>query len=299
MNFPAPDSAAPAPVPPSAPAPAMSDHDSVTPHHGAPNRVTPNQWHALRGVWRLTARRWLAPRRLLAAAGLLAALGGIAYATNPAGDGRAFFEWWGEFFIGAALPILAFLSGAGAIRDDLKTGSADYLFTRPIRRPVFVVARYLAHLACVQLAYLAAFAVLVGVAVLRDIPGLAAALPFLLLAQVLTLTGFVALGFLGGVAVARYLVGGLLYGGLVEAAAGLIPTQLSRVSMTRQVGEFLQPLLGVESEAASVVAGVPVSGGADGALGTSLHLLAFAALFVAAAAGLFSFKEFVGDAARE
>ncbi len=290
MNFHAPDSAAPAPVPPPASAPATGDHDSVTPHHGAPNRVTPNQWHALRGVWRLTARRWLAPRRLLAAAGLLAALGGIAYATNPAGDARAFFEWWGEFFIGAALPILAFLSGAGAIRDDLKTGSADYLFTRPIRRPVFVVARYAAHLACVQIAYLAAFAVLVGVAVLRDVPGLATALPFLLLAQVLTLTGFVALGFLCGVAVVRYLVLGLLYGGLVEAAAGLIPTQLGRISMTRQVGEFLRPLLGLDATPA---------GWADGALGTSLHLLAFAALFLSAAAGLFSFKEFVGDAARE
>lgn len=288
MNFPASDSASP--VPPSSPAPATSDLGSVAPNLRMPNRVAPNQWHALHGVWRLTARRWLAPRRLLAAGGLLAALGGIAYATNPAGDGRAFFEWWGEVFIGAALPILAFLSGAGAIRDDLKTGSADYLFTRPVRRSVFVVARYAAHLACVQLAYLAAFAVLVGVAVLRDVPGLATALPFLLLAQLLTLTGFVALGFFCGVAVVRYLVVGLLYGGLVEAAAGLIPTQLGRVSMTRQVGEFLRPILGLDATPA---------GWGDGALGTSLHLLAFAALFLSAAAGLFSFKEFVGDAARE
>ena len=125
-------------------------------------------------------------------------------------------------------------------------------------------------------------------AVYRDIPDRAAVLPLLLLAQAITVAGFVALGFFCASVVSRYLVAGLLYGGLVEAGAGLIPTQLSRLSMTRQVRELLAPVL------------APVSGveGA-GALATTLHLLLFAGIFVAAAAAVFSRKEFAGEAARE
>ena len=250
--------------------------------------VPPNPWNAFGGVWRLSFRRWSSPRQLLACAGLFAALAGIATSTNPPGDAVAYFEWFGGVFLGAAVPILSFLSGAGAVRDDLKPGAVDYLFTRPVRRPVFLAARYVSHLACAQLTCLGAFGVLAAVGVYRGIPGLAAGLPLLLLAQTITVAGFVALGFFCAMAASRYLIAGLLYGGLVEAGAGLIPTQLSRLSMTRQVRDLLAPL----------VAPTPGAEGA-GALATTLHLLVFAVVFVAAAAAIFSRKELAGEAARE
>ena len=250
--------------------------------------LPPDQWNAFGGVWRLTFRRWLSPGRLLACAGGLAALAGIASATNPKGDATAYFEWFGGFFLGAALPIFAFLSGAGAMRDDLKPGAVDYLFTRPVRRPVYLAARYLSHLACVELGCLAAFAVLAAVGFHREIPGLAAALPLLLLAQAITVAGFVALGFLCATVVSRYRVAGLIYGGLVEAGAGLIPTQLGRISMTRQIRELLAPLTTTTPGAE-----------AAGALATTLCLLGFAAVFVAVAAAFFSWKELAGEAARD
>lgn len=249
-------------------------------------RVVPNQWNAFGGVWRLTFRRWLSWNQLLGCAGLLALLAGIAGATNPKGDAPAYFDWFAGVFLGVVVPILAFLSGAGAIRDDLKPGSVDYLFTRPMRRPAFLVARYLSHLACAQLAYLAAFAVLVGVGVFRGIPGLAGGLPLLLLAQIITVSAFMALGFLCAVVVSRYLIVGLLYAGIIEAGAGLIPTQLNRLSMTRQVRELLEPLY------------LPTAEGA-GAFGTVAHLGVFAAIFIAAAAVFFSMKELSGGPSRE
>ncbi len=250
--------------------------------------VPPNQWNALGGVWRLTYRRWLSPARLLVGAGGLAALAGIAMQMNEEGKAEWYFGWCADIYLGAALPILAFLSGAGAMRDDLKPGAVDYLFTRPVRRPVFLAARYLSHMACLQLGCLAAFGVLAAVGFFREIPGLATALPVLLLAQVITIAAFVALAFLCATVVSRYLIAGLLYGGLIEAGAGLIPTQLSRISLTRQVRELLTPLV------------APASGAeGSGALATALHLLAFAAGFVAVAAVLFSRRELAGQAARE
>jgi ABC-type transport system involved in multi-copper enzyme maturation permease subunit len=253
-----------------------------------PPRVTPNTWNAFGGVWRLTFRRWLSLNQLLACAGLLAVLGGIATATTRSGDATGYFDWVGGIFLGAVVPVLAFLSGAGAMRDDMKAGARDYLFTRPVRRPVFLVFKFLSHLACVQAVYLFAFGVLAAVGVFREIPGLAAALPVLLLAQMLALTAFMALGFLAAVLASRYLIVGLLYAAIVEAGAGQIPTQLSRLSMTRQIREMLEPLLSRTPDAVGA-----------GALATTLHLLVFAVVFVALAAALFSVKELSGEPSRE
>jgi ABC-type transport system involved in multi-copper enzyme maturation permease subunit len=252
-------------------------------------RVKPNQRNAFGGVWRLTFRRWLSLNQLLATAGLLVVLAGILGASVSRADASAYFDWTGDFFVGVVVPVLAFLSGAGAMRDDMKPGAVDYLFTRPVRRTAFVVFRYLSHLACTQLSFLLAFGVLVAVGVFREIPGLAAGLPLLLLAQVLTIAAFSALGFLCAVLVSRYLVIGLLYAGIIEAGVGQIPTQLSRLSMTRQIRELLEP----------VMLGVSDGFSAGAALSTTGLMLVFSAAFVVVAAVVFSMKELAGAAARE
>jgi hypothetical protein len=125
--------------------------------------------------------------------------------------------------------------------------------------------------------------------VFREIPGLAAGLPLLLLAQVLTIAAFSALGFLCAVLVSRYLVIGLLYAGIIEAGVGQIPTQLSRLSMTRQIRELLEP----------VMLGVSDGFSAGAALSTTGLMLVFSAAFVLVAAVVFSMKELAGAAARE
>jgi ABC-2 type transport system permease protein len=251
-------------------------------------RVRPNQRHAFGGVWRLTFRRWLSLNQLLTTAGMLALLGLVARSSITRGDAAEYFEWTGNFFLGVVVPILAFLSGAGAMRDDLKAGSVDYLFTRPVRRPAFIVFRYLSHLACTQITYLLAFGVLVAVGVFRQVPNLTAGLPLLLLAQVITIAAFVALGFCCAVLVSRYLIIGLLYAGVVEAGVGQIPTQLSGLSMTRQVRELLEPLMTSASEATLA-----------GAFTTTISLLVFSSVFIAVAALVFSIREFSGTPARD
>jgi ABC-2 type transport system permease protein len=251
-------------------------------------RVRPNQRHAFGGVWRLTFRRWCSLQQLLVVAGMLALLAVVAGASIPRGDAAEYFDWVSSVYLGVVVPVLAFLSGAGAIREDLKGGSVDYLFTRPVRRTAFVVFRYLSHLACTQLTYALALGVLAAVGVFRQVPDLAAGLPLLVLAQLITITAFLALGFFCAVLVARYLIIGLLYAGLIEVGVGQIPTQLSGLSMTRQVRELLDPLVRSTTEVTMA-----------GAFATSLSLLTFAVVFVAAAALIFSMKEFSGTSARE
>ena len=258
----------------------MSPSSSVPP---AP-RVAPNAGHALGGIWRLTARRLLAPAQWLPVLTVLAALAVLASAVIHDGNSRQYFNWAGGFYLTFLLPIMAFLSSGGAIRDDLKSGTVDYVLTRPVRRPVYLVFKFLSHLVCLQLLCLLGLAVMVGVGGFRHIPEFFPVLPWLLLGQVITVTAFAALGFLCGVITSKFLVIGLFYGAIIEAGVGNIPIQLNRLAMTHHVRAMLEPLL--PHARAGLVA--------DGPLATTAILLAYAAVMLAAAAVVFSLKELAG-----
>ncbi len=255
-------------------------------------RVTPNPWHAFGGIWRLTVRRMFTPMHWLVLAGLLVALALVSLGFHTRGNGATFYVmWFQRFYVLFLVPVMAFISGAGAIRDDLKAGSVDYLFTRPVSRRAFVVFRYLSHLACAQVDFLVAFGVMVGVGLYRQSPGLLAAVPLLLLAQVITIAAFSAFGLLCGMLTTRYGIIGMFYGGIVEVGIGNIPTELNRLSMTQQVHAMLVPVI--------QVGGMTPSEPVAGVLTTVAILVAFAAVMIAVAAMVFSLREFSGTASAD
>jgi ABC-2 type transport system permease protein len=227
----------------------------------APRPIPPCLRHAFGGIWRLTLPGFVGPGRLLRLAGLLAGLALLTLATTRQANPHSFFDWLIGFYLTFLLPVLAFISGAGAVRDDLEPATVDYVFTRPVPRPAFVVFKYLSHLAGIQASSLLALGVLVGVGVFRQVPGLLAALPLLLLAQVLAVAVFTAFGFLCGALTTRYLIVGMTYASVVEAGIGSIPTQLSRLSLTHHLRAMLQPLAVAASHPALPAAGaVPTTG---------------------------------------
>jgi len=255
-----------------------------------PALPSPRLRHAFGGVWRLTFPGFLSLRRLLLLAGLLGALALLTLATTPAASPGLFFDWMIKFYLTFLLPVLAFISGAGALRDDLKPETVDYVFTRPVPRPAFVVFKYLSHVAGLQANCLLALGVLLGVGAFRQVPGLFAALPLLLLAQVLAIGVFTAFGFLCGTLTARYLIVGLFYAGVVELGIGNIPTQLSRLSLTHQLKAMLQPLATAASGSA-----LPAQGTAT----TAVLLGLVSAVMLGTAAVVFGWRELAGGKPKE
>jgi ABC-2 type transport system permease protein len=257
-------------------------------------RVLPNEWHAFGGVWRLSVRRFFNPTRWLVFAGLLALLVLFSYAgaRRPAQD---FLPWVARFYVCFLVPVFAFLAAAGIIRDDLQAGSVDYLFTRPVRRPVFVFLRYLAHTGCAQLDFLLALAGLVIVGMLRDVPGVGAALPWLLLTQVLMVAAFSAFGFLCAMLTSRYVVIGLVYGAVIEVGLGNVPTQLNRLSMIREALGILAPVLDLNR----VTTVGPLTIEAVSSPMATLALIGASVLMLGIAAVIFTWREPAGAAGRE
>jgi ABC-2 type transport system permease protein len=249
----------------------------------SPPRVAANLSHAFGGVWRLTLRRYLLPARWLT---VVIGLGVLALLCLGSSHRSAapYLGWACGFYVTFVVPAFAFMSAAGALRDEMKAGTVDYVLTRPLPRPAFVVFKYLAHLAGVQIDLLLAFAVVLGVGYGRGAEGLTAAVAPMLLAQVMLVAGFTAFGFLCGGLTKGYVLIGLGYAAIVEAGIGQIPTQLSRLSMTHQVRGLLAPLM---DPAAALV---PVSAW----FSTGAMLLAFGVLTLAAAAAVFTLRELAG-----
>ncbi len=250
--------------------------------------LAPGLRHAFGGVWRLTLPGFARPGQLVRLAGLLVALALLSLASVRTPEASAFFDWTIRYLT-LVLPVIAFIGGGGAIRDALKPDTVDYVFTRPLPRPAFLFFKYVAHTAGMQAGCLLALGVLLGVGGYRQVPGLLAALPLLLLAQVLAITVFTALGFLCGTLTARYLVVGMTYGSLVELGIGSIPTQLSRLSLTHQLRAMLQPL---DSGAATTLP-------AHGPVATTLVLLLVTVAVLATAAVVFGLRELAGGPAKE
>jgi ABC-2 type transport system permease protein len=253
-------------------------------------QASPDWRRAFGGVWRLTYPRTLSPGSLGILAGLTGLLALIALSAVRSGNAEHFAQWSVNFYLMFVVPVVAFLTAAGLVQDDMKPATVDYVLTRPVRRPVFVLYRYLSHTACLQFQCLLTLAVLVAVGVFRQVPGLATAGPSLLLAQVLAVMAFSALGFAFGAYTSRYLVIGIVYANIIEMGVGNIPTQLNRLSMTHHVRTVASELLHQQTGGPAQVDSLFV---ATGALGL------FSLIFVVLAAALFSLREATGAKPKE
>lgn len=264
----------------------------MTPSLSIPQHpISPNWQHAFGGVWRLTFRRFIGPKNLLLMAALLAGLGLLAFGSTSHGHANTatFQEWIVKVYLSFALPVAAFILSAGMIRDDLTPATVDYVLTRPIRRPLFVVFRYVSTVVTFELLCLCSLGILVAVGVNRGIPDVREIALATLAAQLLAIPAFCAMGFAFGSFTGRYLVIGLLYWGIVETSLGHIPTQLSRVSMTHNVQTL-----------AANLSGIPLPGSvAESSAAAVAGLLGFSVIMLAIAAVRFTLLEMTGSQAKD
>lgn len=235
-------------------------------------RVAPRMGAAFQGVVRLMWAQqmtWRAMLPLAAGVGVLALMAYLIDRQDNVG------QWAEQFILMTVLPILAFETGARAVREDLKPGAVDYLITRPIPRWVYVVFKYVGQLSVTLVKAIAGMVVIV--VMIKAIDGEINSIGLWLAGLMAGVAAFMALGFLMGALTSRYLILGLLYAGLIEGAVGNIPIQLNKLSILRHLREMLW------------------SAG-EGSVWSSLGFLALiATVLVAMAAGLFSMKEFIGE----
>lgn len=253
-------------------------------------RIQPNLARAFGGMVRLSLYRLTAPGQWRLPLGIFFLVAVLSFAMVRRGNPDSFIHWVTAAYLTFLLPMLAFINGGSSIRDDMRRNAVDYVLTRPIPRWAFLVFRFVAQWISVQLSYLVILGGIYSIGLFRDIPELASTFPYVFVAQILALTVFLAFGFLCGTLTSRYLVLGVVYGGIVEIGISRIPIQLSQLSMMRHVRAIvhsLQPfswtdLLGTESATAGATT-----------------LLAFTAVLLLLTAGLFARRELISGRAGE
>jgi len=239
----------------------------------------------IRALVLLRLRALLRPKLFLRFLGIAAGVVAITLLSVPRGNAEQFSQWSVEVFLLKIVPLLCLVAGGGALRDEIRSFTIEYLWTRPARKAHLVIGAYVGTvlLVFVQVAIFTTLIHLIGV--IRDIPGAAAHLPIALGATLGAVLAFSALSMALGVLTGKYMVAGVLYGGLIEIGLSRLPTRLNLLSVTHHVQSLLQS------------AGVGV---ADFSLlrllsGTA-GCLTIAAVGVAAAALIFTTKTYrIGD----
>lgn len=242
-------------------------------------RVAPRLAPALGGLLRLAWAQQLTLRKGLTALAILAGLGGLTYLMATNVDVEAWDDWIANAFLSAIVPVMAFMAGAGAVRDDLKPGAVDYMMTRPLPRWAYVIFKYISHATVAVTAGLLALALMLVIGAAVDVAWMPVGR--LVAALVGGVLAFLGLGFMCGALTSRYMIFGLLYAGLVEAAVGNIPIQLNQLSILRHLRVILH-------------AGGDVEVGA-GPLGSAGWLAVITLVLLGVAALVFATKEFIGE----
>jgi ABC-type transport system involved in multi-copper enzyme maturation permease subunit len=259
---------------------------STTAAYSAP-RPTPSPLRAFGGIWRLTARRFLVPSQLLTFAGVVGFIGVLGVTTVSHDRPAEYREWVAHFYLLLVLPLVSFTTAGGAMRDDYASSTVDYVFTRPVNRALFVVARYVSHCACMVVLYVLALCMVTGVGLYLGNSDAVALFPTILGVQVLTIVTTSAFGFLMGSLTHRYIVWGLTYAAIVEVGIGKIPTQLNQISMLRHIKVLLSSFLGNDPVTWSQTAGALAA------------VVLISVLLVTMAALLTRSREFIGSSARD
>jgi hypothetical protein len=194
-----------------------------------------------------------------------------------------FYRWLIDFYFFIILPLSCVRGCGGLIRDELQTDTLGFLTTRPVKRATLVLLKYLSQAALLEMAALLEGLLLLGAGGLREIPELGSLLPLFLGAQFLAVLAWSALGLFLGQVTKRYLPLAVVYGLIVELGIGDIPTNINTLSLMRHLKTMLSHDQALQSLYQWTGEGVvlPVSA-----------LLVAAALFVALAALLFTFREY-------
>ena len=194
-----------------------------------------------------------------------------------------FYHWLIDVYFFIVVPLNCVRMCGPLIRDELEADTLSFLTIRPLSRARLLMLKFISQTAWLQIAMLVQALLLFAVAAVRKIPDLGRLVPLFLGAQCLAVLAWSALGMLLGQISKRYMALALLYGLIVEMGIGRIPTNINTLSLMRHLKTLLAhnaALQGIYEWPATGVAG-PLDALALGA-----------ALFLALAALLFTFKEY-------
>jgi len=195
----------------------------------------------------------------------------------------AFYHALINLYFLVVLPLNCVRACGGLIRDELQADTLSFLLTRPIHRATLLVIKYLCQVLWLELLAVIQAALLFAIGHLFKIPELGSLALQFLGVQFIAVLVWSALGTLFGQITKRYVAMAIIYGLIVEMGIGRIPTNINTLSVMRH----LKALLSHNIELQDVFEWT-----SGGLVSSTAILLLMAALFLGAAAALFTYLEY-------
>lgn len=251
---------------------------------------TSNTGGALRGMWalvwaqRCTARTFI---RLALGAG---ALGFLMLLTIDIGHKKDWLEWVVGIYLHFLLPLTCLNVCGSMMRSEVQANTLSFLCTRPLHRHTLYLLQYVCHVGWLQLVFFVGTLTLFALGAVKQVEGLGALLPMMLLTQILAIFAWSALAGLLGLVHQRFVVIGILYWLVVEMGLGMVESSnINQLSILRHV----HTLLAQNNMVMSVMVEGESKWAAADPLTAGLALIGATLFFLAAGAALFTYREYL------
>lgn len=155
------------------------------------------------------------------------------------GNEALFSTWMIDVVTLKLIPLLCLVTGGGLLRNQIRSFTIEYLWTRPASKTYLVLAAWAVSVVLVSVQATVATVIVHAVGGIQGVPAVWDGLLLQLMTQVLIILPFCALAVLLGVFSGKYMVLGLVYGLLVEGGMSRLPTNLNRISVTHHAEELL------------------------------------------------------------
>ncbi|HTA30009.1 MAG TPA: ABC transporter permease, partial [Candidatus Cybelea sp.] len=167
------------------------------------------------------------------------ALGQLSDVSDPWSPTKPFYYWLISFYFFLILPLTCVRGCGPLIRDELQADTLGFLITRPVGRARLLVLKYASQVAWLETVLLLQTLLIFAAGAAWGVPALGSLLALTLAVQILAVPAWSALGLLLGQLTTRYMAAALLYGGIVEAGIGRIPTNINNLSIGRHLKSLL------------------------------------------------------------
>ncbi|HRE80771.1 MAG TPA: hypothetical protein PLN52_06970 [Opitutaceae bacterium] len=171
----------------------------------------------------------------LALAGLIV----ITRLSVSRGNAALFSTWMIDVVTLKLVPLLCLVTGGGLLRNQIRSFTIEYLWTRPASKTYLVLSAWAVSVVLVSVQATVATVVVHAVGSLQGVPNVWDGMMLQALTQVLIILPFCALAVALGVVSGKYMVLGLVYGLLIEGGMSRLPTNLNRISVTHHAEELL------------------------------------------------------------
>ncbi len=167
------------------------------------------------------------------------ALRQLSEVADPWSPTKPFYYWLISFYFFLILPLTCVRGCGPLIRDELQADTLGFLITRPVGRARLLLLKYASQVAWLETVLLLQTLLIFAAGAACGVPALGSLLALTLAVQILAVPAWSALGLLLGQLTTRYMAAALLYGGIVEAGIGRIPTNINNLSIGRHLKTLL------------------------------------------------------------